>query len=72
MKKLLLGLLAVLSINLSHAVELQELDLQRPEWEQETFYLHSIAVLTRLEVEVEVPWIAKLNLKPEIELQWIR
>lgn len=40
--------------------------------QQETFYLHTISFLTRVEAEVEVPWIAKLNLRPEIELYWSR
>ena len=39
---------------------------------QEMFYLHNIAVLTRLELGVEVPLIAKFNIRPEIELHWSR
>ena len=39
---------------------------------QEMFYLHNIAVLTRLELGVEVPSIAKFNIRPEIELHWSR
>lgn len=72
MKNILLGLLVVLSVNFCYAVEDQNLDIPFPEWEQETFYLHSIAVLTRLEVEVEIPLLAKVTLKPEIELHWTR
>lgn len=74
MKNTILGLMAILSVGLSYGMESQELVYQLPEQmaEQETFFMHNIAVLTRIEVEVEVPLLAKVTLKPEIELQWTR
>lgn len=84
MKTLIVVALSALTLNCSFARVLQEdlgsiTQIQSDVLEsvteietQEMFYLHNIAVLTRLELGVEVPWIAKLSIRPEIELHWSR
>lgn len=83
MKTMIVVALAAFTLNSSYAQGQEELgsitQIQSDVLEsvteletQEMFYLHNIAVLTRLELGVEVPWIAKFNIRPEIELQWSR
>lgn len=84
MKTMIVVALAAFTLNSSYAQVIQEelgsiTQIQSDVLEtvteietQEMFYLHNIAVLTRLELGVEVPWIAKFNIRPEIELQWSR
>lgn len=83
MKNYIFVWMAVLSIHSSYAFVDEDLNFMALKQSEvlesmaevpglDVFTLHNIAVLTRLEVAIEVPWIAKLNLRPEIELQWSR